>query len=348
MPRPRLEPQRQTPEDPSIAELLPRHLRLGLDRALALRSTSVRGRFAPSPTGLLHRGNRRTALLSWLEVRLQGGEWLLRIDDLDTPRNKPEAEAAILSDLRWLGLHWDGPVIRQSERRGLYSSVLSALRRGGWLYPCRCSRRMLADLSAPHGASAPYPGTCRPLPPVWGPVSARLPSWRLRRPVQPLRWSDTLQAGQDDLAGDCGDVVVRRADGFFAYHLATAVDELWLGISTVLRGEDLAAATGAQVAVMASLGVTPPTYCHVPLWHDAHGERLAKRQACGTDRPDRSDPAAAAREVGVLAASLGLVEPGQSLSAQELLQSLNLSRFHACLADGCRPAVTTATKGGNP
>lgn len=308
----------------------------------------MRGRFAPSPTGVLHRGNRRTALLSWLEVRLQGGEWLLRIDDLDTPRNRPGAEAAILAELRWLGLDWDGPVIRQSERRGLYGSVLSALRRGGWIYPCRCSRRMLADLSAPHGSPPIYPGTCRDRVPDWRLIDGRAPSWRLRRPNQPLTWQESLISHQAATVADCGDVVVRRADGFLAYHLATAVDELWLGISTVLRGDDLAASTPAQVAVMASLGAPPPRYCHVPLWRGSDGQRLSKRQAATQASDSPANPAAAASEIGILAASLGLVAPGESLSAQELLQSLDLSRFYGQLKRELDRAVTGATKAGNP
>ena len=131
---------------------LPRHLQALLEAGLLRRRQGYRGRFAPSPTGALHRGNLRTALLGWLHARLRGGEWLLRLDDLDTPRNRPGAEASILADLRWLGLDWDGPLLRQSQRRGLYGTVLSALRRQGLLYPCRCSRRLLADISAPHGA----------------------------------------------------------------------------------------------------------------------------------------------------------------------------------------------------
>ena len=342
-------------EREAAVALLPRHLQRSLALALEQRGggggSSVRGRFAPSPTGVMHRGNRRTALLSWLEVRLQGGEWLLRIDDLDTPRNRPGAEASILADLQWLGLHWDGPVVRQSERRGLNSSVLSALRRGGWLYPCRCSRRMLADLSAPHGAPVPYPGTCRDLVPAWGPVAGRLPSWRLRQPPAPLSWRETLSQDPHHSDASGGDGVVRRADGFLAYHLATAVDELWLGISTVLRGEDLAGSTAAQVALMASLAAEPPQYCHVPLWRDAEGERLAKRHAPATDLDRGSgerDPAAAAQEIGRLAASLALVPPGQSLSAQELLQSLDLGRFYACLTRERTGVVTVTTKAGNP
>lgn len=334
-----------------VAALLPRHLQRSLAVALEQRAGSVRGRFAPSPTGVMHRGNRRTALLSWLEVRLQGGEWLLRIDDLDTPRNRPGAEASILADLQWLGLHWDGPVVRQSERRGLYASVLSALRRGGWLYPCRCSRRMLADLSAPHGAPPAYPGTCRDRVPAWGPLAGRLPSWRLRQPPAPLAWRETLPQERHPNEASGADAVVRRADGFLAYHLATAVDELWLGIATVLRGEDLAGSTAAQVALMASLAAEPPQYCHVPLWRDAEGERLAKRQAPAPELDGRSgerDAAAAAREIGALAASLELVPPGQSLSALELLQSLDLDRFYACLDRERTGAVTVATKPADP
>lgn len=350
-----IRPEGVVQERQAAVELLPRHLQRSLALALDQRGRSIRGRFAPSPTGVMHRGNRRTALLSWLEVRLQGGEWLLRIDDLDTPRNRPGAEALIMAELRWLGLHWDGPVIRQSERRGLYGSVLSALRRGGWLYPCRCSRRMLADLSAPHGAPAAYPGTCRDLVPAWGTQAGRLPSWRLRRPEGPLTWQETLTPDHRHSDATGGDVVVRRADGFLAYHLATAVDELWLGISTVLRGEDLAGSTAAQVALMASLAAAPPHYCHVPLWCHADGQRLAKRHAGGTDAADAwqggsgdRDPSAAAREIGRLAASLALVPPGQSLSAQELLQSLDLARFYACLDQGRTDAVAMTTKAQNP
>ena len=129
---------------------LPHHLQARLEQGAALRRQGYRGRFAPSPSGALHRGNLRTALLSWLDARLAGGVWLLRLDALDTPRVVDGAEQQILKDLHWLGLDWDGPVVRQSERRGLYSSVLSALRRRGVLYPCRCSRRLLADVSAPH------------------------------------------------------------------------------------------------------------------------------------------------------------------------------------------------------
>lgn len=309
-------------EAPALLRL-PRHLRDDLDEALSQRRQGYRGRFAPSPTGALHRGNLRTALLSWLDARRHGGEWLLRLDDLDTPRNKPGAEAAILADLQWLGLDWDGPLLRQSRRRGLYASVLSALRRAGCLYPCRCSRRLLADISAPHAGLSVYPGLCRRRPLHWGAQQARLPSWRLRLPAGDLLWQEgSAHGGQLDGPMAVGDVVLRRADGVVAYHLATAVDELWLGISHVVRGEDLWSSTGAQVAVMHALGAEPPAYLHVPLWRDASGQRLSKREQAeglaGLRRGDRD----AASVIGELAASLDLVPAGSRLSARELLSSL--------------------------
>ena len=295
------------------------------------------GRYAPSPTGRLHLGNLRTALLSWLITRLQGGCWLLRIDDLDTPRNRPGAEESILADLAWLGLHWDGPLIRQSERRGHYATVLSRLRRSGRLYPCRCSRRLLADISAPHGAAPVYPGFCRERASGWGPVEGRLPSWRLRLRPGSLCWREPLaEAGECclDAATQVGDVVLRRADGFIAYHLATAVDELSFGITDVVRGEDLRTATAPQLAVMRELDGEPPRYWHLPLWRDAEGQRLSKRdggQGLETLREQGLDAPAA---VGLMAASLGLVPPGSRLSSRELLEELSLEQLRAVLMAG--------------
>ncbi|WP_216904867.1 tRNA glutamyl-Q(34) synthetase GluQRS [Synechococcus sp. CCY 9618] len=309
---------------PAQTPRLPRHLQARLEAGLRQRGQGYRTRFAPSPTGPLHRGNLRTALVSWLEARLRGGEWLLRIDDLDGPRNRPGAEASILHDLRWLGLDWDGPPLRQSDHRGLYASLLSALRRAGWLYPCRCSRRLLADVSAPHGALAVYPGFCRERPPRWGPEAGRLPSWRLRLGEGVIRWRERCgSTGCQDGPSTVGDVALRRADGLVAYHLATAVDELLMGISDVVRGDDLWSSTGAQVAVMAALGAPPPSYAHVPLWRDAQGERLSKRHGAEglAGLRDRGEDAAGV--IGLLAASLGMVPAGSRLSAGELLADLS-------------------------
>ena len=305
----------------SCLESLPRHLQQQVHRGLELRAVGYRGRFAPSPSGVLHRGNLRTALLSWLDARLAEGSWLLRIDDLDTPRVVAGAEAQIQADLAWLGLDWDGPVLRQSERRGVYSSVLAALRRTGQLYGCRCSRRLLADVSAPHGGLQVYPGFCRERPLHWGPLQGRLPSWRLRMPPGTLRWSERwLPAASLDAQNAVGDVVLRRADGFIAYHLATAVDELLMGISDVVRGVDLWSSTAPQVAVMACLGATPPRYGHVPLWRDASGARLCKRDGAEGLAGLRRGGLDAAAVVGHLAGSLQLVPPGSRLDARELVQ----------------------------
>jgi glutamyl-tRNA synthetase len=294
-----------------------------MERGGRLRRGAPRGRFAPSPSGPLHWGNLRTALLSWLDVRRAGGLWLLRLDDLDRPRVRKGAEEAILHDLRWLGLHWDGPVVRQSERTGLYASVLSALRRDGALYPCHCSRRLLADISAPHGGLSIYPGHCRAAAPVWGENNGRLPSWRLRLHSGPIRWLERWgPPGLLDGPTQVGDVVLRRADGVVAYHLATAVDELTLGISDVVRGADLWCSTGAQVAVCEALGFAPPRYGHVPLLCDPEGQRLSKRAASeglAALRERGDDPPAA---IGALAASAGLASPGDRFSLKELLEEL--------------------------
>ena len=244
-----------------------------------------------------------------------------------------------MADLRWLGLPWDGPLWRQSARRGVYATVLSALRRAGWLYPCRCSRRMLADISAPHGAPPVYPGHCRGLGLGWAAEGDRLPSWRWRLPAGPILWQERFgPPGLLDGPSQVGDVVLRRADGFLAYHLATAVDELSLGISEVVRGEDLFWATGPQVALMGLLGGEPPGYGHVPLWRDAQGQRLSKREGAEGLAGMRQRGLDAAAVIGELAASAGLVRAGSRLSAAELLQELNpglfAERLRAAAADG--------------
>lgn len=300
--------------------MLPDSLHERLATGLRWRQQGRSGRFAPSPSGALHLGNLRTALLSWLDARRANGRWLLRLDDLDRPRVRPGAEESILADLRSLELLWDEPVIVQSQRLELYDSVLSALRCTGALYPCHCSRRLLADISAPHGGFAPYPGTCRPLAPFWEPQEGRWPSWRLRVPAGVLRWEERWgPPGALDGPREVGDVVLRRADGVVAYHLATAVDELSLGITDVVRGADLWPATAAQVAVCQALGFAPPRYGHVPVLCDGVGRRLSKRLASEGLAALRSRGLDGPAVIGTLAASAGLVPDGVRLSAADLL-----------------------------
>ena len=286
-----------------MALQLPDHLSQVLQNGQRLRQQGYRGRFAPTPSGPLHLGNVRTALLSWLRARLSNGQWLLRVDDLDTPRIRPGAIESVLQDLRWLGLNWDGPLVLQSRRRGLYGSFLSTFRRQGYLYPCRCSRREL-------GGATIYPGTCSRLDQDWGLRDARLPAWRLRV-AEPF---DTV----------VGDVVLRRADGVIAYHLATSIDELALGINEVVRGQDLVSVCAAQRAVITSLGMASPRYGHVPLLFDASGQKLSKRDHATGLSSLRDRGEVAAQVIGQLAATLGLVSPACAISAEELLEELRV------------------------
>ena len=292
--------------------VVPVHLQQHLDAGRALAAAGgYRGRFAPSPTGVLHLGNLQTALLSWLAARQGGGAWLLRIDDLDTPRNRVGAVESIQSDLRWLGLEWDGPVLLQSERRGLYYSWLSWLRRSGRLFACRCSRRELADQQI-------YPGFCRTARHSWGWQQQRLPSWRLR-------------VADHDPHGS-GDVVLRRADGFIAYQLATVIDELSFGITDVVRGADLREALPAQRSLFAALGESPPQFRHGPLLRDARGQKLSKREASSGLEPLRTAGLDAAGVIGLLASGLQLLEPGARLSATELLEHLTQQKINAVIS----------------
>ena len=288
---------------------IPDHLQRQLDQGLLLRSSGgYRGRYAPSPTGVLHQGNLQTALLSWLQARQRSGSWLLRIDDLDTPRNRPGAVEAIEADLRWLGLDWDGPTILQSRRKGVYDSWLSWFRRSGQVFPCRCSRRELAGLAL-------YPGTCRTAGHPWGWQNQRLPSWRLQVP-------------NSDPEGS-GDVVLRRSDGFIAYQLATVLDELAFGITDVVRGEDLHQALPAQRSIYRALDQTPPRFHHGPLVCDRSGNKLSKREASAGLDALREQGMDDADVVGLLASGLDLVDEGSRLTALELLECLTQDPIRA-------------------
>ena len=288
---------------------IPDHLQRQLDQGLLLRSSGgYRGRYAPSPTGVLHQGNLQTALISWLQARQRCGTWLLRIDDLDTPRNRPGAVEAIEADLRWLGLDWDGPTILQSRRKGVYDSWLSWFRRSGQVFPCRCSRRELAGLAL-------YPGTCRTAGHPWGWQNQRLPSWRLQVP-------------NSDPEGS-GDVVLRRSDGFIAYQLATVLDELAFGITDVVRGEDLHQALPAQRSIYRALDQTPPRFHHGPLVCDRSGNKLSKREASAGLDALREQGMDDADVVGLLASGLDLVDEGSRLTALELLECLTQDPIRA-------------------
>ena len=237
----------------------------------------MRGRFAPSPTGPLHMGSLVTAVASYLDAKSTGGEWLVRMEDVDAPRTVPGAADGILRSLEVHGLEWDGPVMVQSERHEAYREAIGRL--GDHVYPCGCSRRDVAGR---------YPGTCRA-----GLSAGRNGrALRLRVPAEPIEFADRLRGTfQESIEDSCGDFVLRRADGMFAYQLAVVVDDIAQGITDVVRGEDLLTSTGRQVYLYHLLGGAPvPRYLHVPLVRDADGRKLSKQ----TQAPPLDDACAAA------------------------------------------------------
>ena len=285
------------------------------------------GRFAPSPTGPLHLGNLRTALLAWLFARSAGAQFLLRVEDLDRSRVRPGIEETQLSDLRAIGLDWDGSAVRQSERLELYEDAIVRLEAGELLYPCYCTRAEIrAAASAPHGISAAdrYPGTCREL------TAAQRAEHEAagRPPALRVRSEDVRIAFQDRLLGrieeDVDDFVVRRNDGTFSYQLAVVVDDAAQGIGEVVRGADLADSTPRQILLTRLLGLPEPTYIHVPLVLGPDGQRLAKRHGAVA----LSDRLEGAEEVrSWMARTLGLAKAGETPSMEDLLERFDPHRL---------------------
>ncbi len=294
----------------------------------------TRGRYAPSPTGALHLGNLRTALLAWLFTRAAGGAFVLRVEDLDRPRVRPGASEQMLADLRWLGLDWDeGPDIggpyapyTQSERQAIYTEQLQRLDAAGLVYHCYCSRAEIARAaSAPHGAEGPrYPGTCRHLSADQRrqhEAQGRRPSLRLRVPDDRIITFIDLLTGSlsQHIQQAVGDFILRRSDGIFAYQFAVVVDDGLMRINQVVRGADLLSSTARQILLFEALGFFIPTFVHVPLWLDSTGQRLSKRSASTGLAPLRASGATPEQIIGHLASSCGLAETGETLSAIELV-----------------------------
>ncbi|WP_018230422.1 tRNA glutamyl-Q(34) synthetase GluQRS [Methyloversatilis universalis] len=230
------------------------------------------GRFAPSPTGPLHKGSLVAALASWLDARATGGRWLLRIEDVDEPRCSPAAADTIVRQLDALGLHWDGEVVWQSRRSALYRAALDALIARGAAYGCACTRRDLEAQPLASDGARRYPGTCRDR------AGVEPRAWRLRVPPGELAFDDRMLGRiAVDVAADAGDFVLWRADGYCAYQLAVVVDDADQGVTHVVRGADLLTSTPRQILVQRALGLPQPDYAHVPLVLDAHGEKLSKQ-----------------------------------------------------------------------
>ncbi len=294
-----------------------------------------RGRFAPSPTGRLHLGNIRSALLGWLWARSEAGEFLLRIEDLDPDRSKPVFTEGILEDLEWLGLDWDGPVWKQSERSAVYDEAIARLEASGRAYRCWCSRAEVARAAAaPHvGEEGPvYPGTCRE---GATPKPGREPSWRFspsprggegRGEGGRESFTDELHGAlTQDVATEVGDFIIRRIDGVASYQLAVVVDDALSGITHVLRGEDLLSSTARQIQLQRALGYPTPKYAHVPLLMQADGRRLAKRDGASTVAGLRALGWSAEKVIGQLAMWSGLTD-GAPITARELVGGFSLAR----------------------
>ena len=265
---------------------------------------AVVGRFAPSPTGPLHAGSLVAALASWLDVRAQGGRWLVRIEDVDTPRCRPGMDTVILQQLATLGLLPDATPLVQSQRGAAYAQTLQTLRAAGWAYDCGCTRADIAAALAASGrapsrhAQAVYPGTCRDG--LQG-KPARAVRLRTRHAgIGPrIDWVDRRLGPQtQDVEAEVGDFVLKRADGLWAYQLAVVVDDAFQGVSDVVRGADLADNTARQILLQRALGLPTPRYLHLPLVLGADGHKLSKQNGA---RPlDLSDPLAALRIAGAV------------------------------------------------
>ncbi len=273
------------------------------------------GRYAPSPSGDLHVGNLRTALLAWLFARSTGRDFLLRVEDLDTGRTADGAEARQLADLAALGLGWDGEVVRQSSRTERYAAALARLD----VYECYCTRReILAAPSAPHAPDGAYPGTCRDLTEAEREVRRRErpAAVRLRATVDAFTVMDVLHG---EYTGTVDDFVLRRGDGTYAYNLAVVVDDAAQGIDQVVRGDDLLSSAPRQAYLTSLLGGAPPTYAHVPMVLGPSGVRLAKRDGAVT-LVERGGPSVVLPEI---AASLGL----RGRTPREMLEDFDPERL---------------------
>ena len=288
--------------------------------------SKIIGRYAPSPTGELHLGNLRTAVLAWLHIRLQGGQFLLRIEDIDLPRNVVGSADQILCDLEWLGLDWDGEIVFQSHRQELYEQALRDLKELALVYPCFCSRRdirsaasapqstELSQSSTNNQAENIYPGTCRNLSSLQIDQQAKQKTPALR-----LRVNNAL-------ANQCGDFIVKRSDQLFAYQLAVVVDDLDQGVNQVVRGSDLADSTARQQYLAKLLAPNRPliNYYHAPLLMDDEGKRMSKRDGSMSISAWRTGPKTRPEDlVAQLLRSLGLSSE-QSLSLKEALEQISI------------------------
>ena len=278
------------------------------------------GRFAPTPSGRMHLGNVFAALIAWLSVRSRGGSLVLRMEDLDTQRTSDEFARILRNDLQWLGLDWDLETEPQSRRSPVYTRYFEKLADLGLLYPCYCTRSQLHSVNAPHLSDGTYvyTGTCRDLTQTQRASFQRKPAWRVRVPDRQWQVEDLCQGiYTENLATDCGDFVVRRADGVYVYQLAVTVDDGEAGVTEVVRGMDLLSSAPRQLYLQELFGFAHPAYGHVPMLLAPDGRRLSKRDK-DLDLGYLQSHTTAAHILGVLAHAAGLIDRPADLSAKEL------------------------------
>ncbi len=284
-----------------------------------MKNTPV-GRFAPTPSGRMHLGNVFAALVAWLSVRSRNGHFVLRMEDLDTQRTSAEFAEILRQDLLWLGLNWDEETPAQSARTDVYDRYFSLLEEKGLLYPCYCTRSQLHSINAPHASDGTYvyPGTCRHLTNAQKEAFGRNPSWRVCVPDRDYEITDLCQGiYKENLLHDCGDFVVRRADGVYVYQLAVTVDDGEAGVTEVVRGQDLLSSAPRQMYLQELFGFSHPEYGHVPMLLAPDGRRLSKRDKdldLGYLRQNMTPESL----IGTLAFSAGLIDKEIPISAREL------------------------------
>ena len=284
------------------------------------------GRFAPTPSGRMHLGNVFAALIAWLSVRSRDGEMVLRMEDLDTLRTSAEFAEVLRSDLAWLGLDYDRETAPQSQRSDVYDRYFDSLREMELLYPCYCTRSQLHGVNAPHLSDGTYvyPGTCRNLV---DPPKNRLPAWRVMVPDKLWEVEDKVQGHYElNLATDCGDMVVRRADGVYVYQLAVTVDDGEAGVTEVVRGMDLLSSAPRQMYLQELFGFPHPEYGHVPMLLAPDGRRLSKRDR-DLDLGELRKHVTPEKLIGTLAFAGGLIDQNTSVSAKELAREFSWDKL---------------------
>ena len=289
----------------------------------------VVGRFAPTPSGRMHLGNVFAALIAWLSVRSQGGEMVLRMEDLDTLRTSDAYSRLLRQDLAWLGLDYDRETPPQSTRSETYDRYFDRLMEMGLLYPCYCTRSQLHSVNAPHLSDGTYvyPGTCRNLTPQARRAMNRAPAWRVVVPDRLWSLDDRVQGRYElNLAKDCGDMVVRRADGVYVYQLAVTVDDGEAGVTEVVRGMDLLSSAPRQMYLQELFGFPHPQYAHVPMLLAPDGRRLSKRDR-DLDLGELQKRFSPEAIIGLLAHAAGLIDRPAPISAAELAKEFQWSNL---------------------